>query len=293
MATDARQTRRVMSRATDRPRSLVVPGEKTVFESSIASLHNDAAPPRPVERAQYEAPRKHRRRRAAILDLDGTLVDSNEAHALAWLVALHDFGYEVALDLLRPLVGMTPGRILHHAVGTTRDGGEGERILQRRAQIFCTWYLPRLLPFVGTRALLQRMKRDGLRLVVATTAKPDEAMGLIRAASISDLLDDVVTGTDGEAWPETDIIASALSRTGCPPDGVVMLGDTPYDVAAAVRVGIDAVALRCGGWRDSALRGAVAVFNDACDLLRNYSSSPFFSAATTMPYAPPQLTLVQ
>jgi beta-phosphoglucomutase-like phosphatase (HAD superfamily) len=248
---------------------------------------------RAADRPSFETSKRIRRRRAAILDLDGTLIDSNEAHALAWLVSLHDFGYEVALDLLRPLVGMAPDRILHHAVGTTRDGGESERILQRRAQIFNTWYLPRLLPHVGTRALLQRMKRDGLRLIVATNAKPDEAMGLVRAASVSDLLDDVVTGVEAAGWPATDVITSSLARTECAPESVILLGDTPYDIAAAVRAGIDAVALRCGGWRDSALRGAVAVFDDACDLLRNYSSSPFSSAATTMPYTPPQLTLVQ
>jgi phosphoglycolate phosphatase-like HAD superfamily hydrolase len=249
---------------------------------------------RVLERPEGEVSRKLRRRRAAILDLDGTLVDSNEAHALSWLVALHDFGYEVALDLLRPLVGMSPERIIHHAVGSTRDAGEGERILQRRSQIFSTWYLPRLLPFVGTRALLQRMKREGLRLIVASAAPHDEAMGLVRASGVADLLDDVVTGGDADRWPETDVIGTALLRTRSAPDSVILLGDTPYDVAAGARSGVDVVALRCGGWRDSALHGALAIYDDACDLLRNFSMSPFFTAAAPMAsYTPPQLTLVQ
>ena len=292
MTIDLKLARRGLARLAGRPLSFSTPSDQPIIQPTIAP-RADGPAAQPHDRSQFELSRRAKSRRAAILDLDGTLVDSNEAHALAWLVALHDFGYEVALDLLRPLIGMAPERILHHAIGTTRDTSDTERILQRRAQIFSTWYLPRLLPFVGTRALLQRMKRDGLRLIVATTAKPDEAMGLIRAASVSDLLDDVVTGADVDTWPETDVVASALSRAACAPESVVMLGDTPYDIAASVRVGVDAVALRCGGWRDAALRGAVGIFNDACDLLRNYSSSPFFSSTTTAPYAAPQLTLVQ
>jgi phosphoglycolate phosphatase-like HAD superfamily hydrolase len=246
-----------------------------------------------VERPQRDITARGLRRRAAILDLDGTLVDSNEAHALAWLVALHDFGYEVALDLVRPLVGLPPDRILHHAIGATRDPSEAERIVERRSQIFSTWYLPRLLPFVGTRALLQRMKRDGLRLIVATSAPAEEAMALVRASAVSDLLDDVVVGSEAERWPDTDVVASALARAGCSANSAVLLGDTPYDVAAGVRVGVDTVALRCGGWRDSALRGAAAVYHDACDLLRNFSTSPFFVTTSPATSPAPQLTLMQ
>jgi phosphoglycolate phosphatase-like HAD superfamily hydrolase len=249
----------------------------------------DAAPD---ERPQLEiSPRG--RRQAVILDIDGTLVDSNEAHALSWLVALHDFGHEAALQLLRPLVGMPPERIIGHAIGAPRDAKEAHEIIQRKSQIFRTWYLPRLLPFAGTRALLQRMKRDGLRLIAATTSDSAEAPELVEAASVGDLLDAIVTGSDLEDWPDSDVVGAALSRTRCAPESVLLLGDTPYDIAAGVRAGVDVVVFRCGGWRDSALRGAVAVYSDASDLLRNYSASPFGYAATTLSYAPPQLTLVQ
>jgi beta-phosphoglucomutase-like phosphatase (HAD superfamily) len=303
MTTDVRtprSTRRASAaaRSWDKEVDIETPstrGEPASFDGSVVPIRatGDSRAVRPAERVQYELSRRLRRRRAAILDLDGTLVDSNEAHALAWLVSLHDFGHDVSLDLLRPLIGMAHERILHHAIGALHDPDESRQILERRAQIFSTWYMPRLLPFVGTRALLQRMKRGGLKLVVASAAKPDETTGLVRAAAIEDLVDEVVTAADADSWPESDVVATALAKTGCSPETVVLLGDTPYDIAASVRVGIDAVALRSGGWRDSALRGAVAVFNDAVDLLRNYSSSPFFCAATTTPYVSPQLTLVQ
>ncbi len=251
------------------------------------------APPRTSEAEQLEVPRRMRRRRAAILDLDGTLLDSNEAQALAWLVALHDFGHEVALDLLRPLVGMTPQRVVHHAIGAPASSEKLQQILERRYQVFRTWYLPRLLPFVGTRALLQRMKRDGLRLIAATSALQEEAVGLVRVTSVADLLDDVVSGSDVDAHRHDDVVRTAVGRAGCDTDSILLLGDTPYDVAAGVRAGIDVVAMRCGGWRDSALRGAVAIYDDACDLLRNYSSSPFFFPASSMGYTTPQLRLMQ
>ncbi len=115
----------------------------------------------------------------------------------------------------------------------------------------------------------------------------------MEAAGVGDLFDAVVTGSDLENWPDSDVVAAALSRTRCAPESVLLLGDTPYDIAAGVRAGVDVVVLRCGGWRDSALRGALAVYNDANDLLRNYSASPFGSANTASPYAAPQLTLVQ
>jgi phosphoglycolate phosphatase-like HAD superfamily hydrolase len=262
-------------------------------ETPIIPMIGDALPAEVAERSQREISRRLRRRRAVILDVDGTLLDSNEAHALAWLVALHDFGHEVALELLRPLIGMAPERVIYHAIGAPRDPDEGRDILRRKSQIFRTWYLPRLLPFVGTRALLQRMKRDGLHLIAATMAGADEAAELIQASGIGDLLDARVTGSDIENWPDSELVAAALSRSRCSPESVLLLGDTPYDIAAGSRAGVDVVALRCGGWRDAALRGAAAVYNDACDLLRNYSTSPFFSATTAAPYASPRLTLVQ
>ena len=296
MTTDLRGTRGVVARSAQSAFSIASPGEQLTIDvpvGAVVATRAEGRLSRPIEHAHRQTAMHGRRRRAAILDVDGTLVDSNEAHALAWLVALHDFGYEVALDLVRPLIGMPPERILHHAIGTPRDSSEGERIVERRSQIFNTWYLPRLLPFVGTRALLQRMKRDGLRLIVATSALAEEAMALVRASAVSDLLDDVVVGSEGERWPDTDVVAAALERTGCSADSVILVGDTPYDVAAGVRVGVDVVALRCGGWRDSALRGAAAVYNDACDLLRNFSTSPFFVPATPPSPSAPQLTLMQ
>jgi phosphoglycolate phosphatase-like HAD superfamily hydrolase len=79
--------------------------------------------------------------------------------------------------------------------------------------------------------------------------------------------------------PDPDIVRAALDRTGCPAADVIMIGDTPYDVAAARRAGIDIIALRCGGWSDRELEGAAAIYSDPADLVDNYDRSPFTTPA--------------
>jgi phosphoglycolate phosphatase-like HAD superfamily hydrolase len=210
-----------------------------------------------------------------ILDLDGTLLDTKEAHALSWLVALHEVERDVHVEQLRSLVGLTSAEILAAASGLAAHDAVGRRVLQRRAEIFRTWYLKRLRPFMGTRALLQRMRREGLRLVACTAGPVDEAVGLLRTAGIGDLLDDAVAQDDtlGLAT-HRDVIEAAVAQCACVRDGIVLLGDTPYDVDAGRRAGIAVVAVRCGGWADAALQGADALFDDPRDLLARFDDSP-------------------
>jgi phosphoglycolate phosphatase-like HAD superfamily hydrolase len=220
-----------------------------------------------------------RRRRGVIFALEGTLVDSQEARVLAWLVALHDCGHDVSLELLRPLMGMGPGELIPTATGLAADSEEARRIVQRHAQVFRTWYMPRLLPFVGTRRVMQRMKRDGLRTLAVVSASGHEAAELVRSTGAADLLDDVIT-TGDEAPNATFFggVETAVARSGCGRDGVVLVGSSPFDVAVGQRAGIDVVALRCAGWSAEALQGAVAIYDDLRDVLARYGSSPFGSS---------------
>ncbi|HSA58042.1 MAG TPA: HAD hydrolase-like protein [Gemmatimonadaceae bacterium] len=222
-----------------------------------------------------------RRRRAAIFALEGSLVDSQEARVLAWLVAMHDCGYDVSLELLRPLMGMGPGELIPTATGLSANSEEARRILVRQAQVFQTWYLPRLLPFVGTRRLLHRMKRDGMRTLAVVSTSGQEAAELLRASSAGDLLDDVITaGDDAPNATFAHALETAVARSGCGREGAVLIGNSPFDVAVGRRVGIGVVALRSGGWSTEALQGAVAIYEDVQDLLARYGSSPFGSADT-------------
>ena len=222
-----------------------------------------------------------RRRRAVILGLEGALVDTREASTLSWLVALHDGGHDVSIDLLRHLSGVPSTELLRVVAGISAESTEGRDILKQQDRIFRTWYLPRILPFVGARRLLQRMKSDGLRVIALSGGSADAAPELVRASGVADLLDDVVAA-DGEPRDAVlnEVITSVIASCGCKRDGVVLVGDSPYDVSAGERAGIDVIALRCGGWTDASLQGALAVYEDHVHLLSQFQTSPLGSLGT-------------
>lgn len=215
--------------------------------------------------------------RGVILDVDGTLVDSNDAHAWAWRLALLEAGFNVPFERIRPLIGKGGDKLLPEVSGLSEDTPEGERVSKRRGEIFQRDYLPRVAAFPRTRELLQRMRGDGLKLVVASSAKEDELRPLLEIAGAADLIEHATSTDDAEeSKPDPDIVKAALAASGLTPAEVLMLGDTPYDVEAAGRAGIRTIALRCGGWREEDLAGAgaLAVYDDPADLLARYEASP-------------------
>ncbi|HWA72468.1 MAG TPA: HAD family hydrolase [Polyangiaceae bacterium] len=136
-------------------------------------------------------------------------------------------------------------------------------------------YLPKLRPFAKARELLLRLRADGVRLVVATSAGEEEMQALVKVANIEDLLDDQTSSSDAKnSKPDPDIISAALKRARANPDEAWMLGDTPYDVEAARRAGVQVIALRSGGWKDEQLTGATAIYENVAELLALYESSP-------------------
>ncbi len=215
------------------------------------------------------------RLRAVLLDVDGTLIASNDAHAQAYVDAGKELGYEIDFDKVRRLIGMGGDKLLPRAVGLEEESEEGERLTERKKEIFEERYLPSLEPTPDARQLLHRLRDDALKLVVATSAKKDEMKALLEQAGLTDLVHDATSASDAEeSKPDPDIVQAALEQAGFPPDQVVMLGDTPYDVEAATRAGIGIIAVRCGGWRDEDLQGALAVYDDPADLLAHYEESP-------------------
>lgn len=215
-------------------------------------------------------------RRVALLDVDGTLVDSNDAHANAWVEALAAHGHEVPFARVRELIGKGGDKLLPETTGIAKDSVEGQEISKRRSAIFAKTYLPSLRAFPGARDLLQELKARGVKLVVATSAQRGELDKLLEAADVADLIEEAATSSDAEdSKPDPDIVLAALRAAGCKPHEAVMLGDTPYDVAAATKAGVRVIALRCGGWDDAGLAGATAIYDHARDLLKHLDTSPF------------------
>jgi HAD superfamily hydrolase (TIGR01509 family) len=224
--------------------------------------------------------------RGVILDVDGTLIDSNDAHARAWIDALTERGGRVSFDDVRRLIGMGGDKLLPRITGLQSDRPPGKQIVERRGHIFRERYLPHLQPLPGARPLLERLRRDGLQLAVASSAQEDELRPLLERAGVADLLEQRTSSDDAErSKPDPDIVQAALHRLRLAPGHVVMIGDTPYDVEAAQRAGIAIVALRSGGWDDAALAGAAAVYRDPADLLQHYDESVFGRPAASPVFA--------
>jgi len=220
--------------------------------------------------------------RAVIFDVDGTLVDSNDAHAHAWVRALGERGRRVEFSRVRPLIGMGSDKLLPAVAGLAADSPEGRAIVDRRREIFLDEYVRRLRPTRGARELLEWLRDDRLELYVASSANADELEPLLRVAGADKMIESVASSDAApRSKPDPDIVRAALDRTGCPAGDVIMIGDTPYDVEAALRAGIGIIALRSGGWSDRGLAGAAAVYQDPADLLDHYDVSPFKRPAPT------------
>ncbi len=214
-----------------------------------------------------------------ILDVDGTLIDSNDAHASAWVEALTEQGYKFPFKKIRCMIGMGGDKILATVLGFRKDTAQGKRISERRGQIFKDKYLSTLKPFPGVQQLLNRMKDEGLKLVIGTSAQPDELQDLLKIAKLSDFFEAQTSSGDVKnSKPDPDIIKVALDRLGLPTEKVVMIGDTPYDIVAAARAKVPTIALRCGGWADQDLKEALCVYNDPLDLLDRFDKSPLYTA---------------
>jgi HAD superfamily hydrolase (TIGR01509 family) len=214
--------------------------------------------------------------RAVILDVDGTLVDSNDAHADAWIAAFTEFGITVAYDAVRRSIGMGGDKLMPAVAGIEESSRLGQQIAQRRADIFKSRYLPGITAFPHVRELIRRLKDDGYTPAVASSAKEDELDPLLEAAGVQDLIP-ARTSSDAadRSKPDPDIVVAALEQVSADRARAVMIGDTPYDVAAAKRAGIEIVGVECGGWTREALAGAVEVYRDPADLLERYATSIF------------------
>lgn len=214
--------------------------------------------------------------RGIILDIDGTLILSNDAHAQAWVDAFAEFGRELAYDQVRPLIGMGGDKLLARvAPGLSEEEGEGKQISERRREIFLERYAPSLESAPGSRELVQRMRHAGLHLMVGTSAKQQELDALLKAAHVEDLLTEMTTSDEVEqSKPAPDVVTVALDKLHLAAGEVIMIGDTPYDIESAGRSKVGTIAVRCGGWDDGHLGGALAIYDDPADLLAHFDESP-------------------
>lgn len=208
-----------------------------------------------------------------IFDVDGTLIDSNDAHAHAWVEAFAEHGITVAYDSVRRAIGMGGDKLMPTVAGIKEDTDEGRKISARRSEIFRHTWLPQLQPFPGAYELVRRLKDDGCTLAVASSAKEQELHSLLQVADVADLIPTRTSSDDAErSKPDPDIVSAAVRRAGGSRERTIMIGDTPYDVEAAQRAGIQMIAFTCGGWPAADLHGAATVLSGPADLLERYET---------------------
>ncbi len=215
--------------------------------------------------------------RAVIFDLDGTLVDSNELHVEAWDEAFRHFGKEFPKEKLRKQIGKGGDQYLPEFLNEFEIRTLGAEIEQFRSKLFIQKYRDRVRPFPQVRELLQRVRDDGKKIALATSGNESETKFYLKLLHISDLVDAYTSKNDvAQSKPQPDIFLRALNLLHLSATDAIVIGDTPYDIEAAKKIGLSTIAVLCGGFSTDELRaeGAIAIFHDPADLLANYQRSP-------------------
>jgi HAD superfamily hydrolase (TIGR01549 family) len=211
---------------------------------------------------------------AAILDVDGTLVDTNYHHAIAWYRAFREHGVSPPVCRIHRHIGMGGDQLVAAVTGEQVEQQSGDAIRDAEERLYGE-LIDEVRAFDGARELIEELKRRGHTVILASSAKRDEVDHYLDLLDARDLADGWTTSADVEATkPEPDLVAAALEKardlTG------VMIGDTTWDVEAASRADLKAVAVLTGGFSEPELRGAgaVAVFESPVDLRESLDATP-------------------
>ena len=215
---------------------------------------------------------------AVLFDIDGTLLDSNLAHAQAWVEVFRRHGHEVPVAAVRRQIGKGADKLMPVFLPKAEVERIGEQLKKERVELFREEYLPLVRPFPKVRELFERLTRDGKKIALASSATGPELEEYKRLLGVADLLDAHTSADDAKrSKPDPDIFEAALDRLGRPdPAAAIVVGDTPYDAEAANRAGLKVIGVTCGGWSaaDLTAAGCAVVYRDPADLLANYERSP-------------------
>ena len=214
---------------------------------------------------------------AVLFDVDGTLIDSVDAHARAWTNALRYFGVDVAFDRVRAQIGKGGDQLLPVFMSAADIERRGEALEAYRREIFKRDELPTIRPLPRVGDLFVRLRRAGQRIVLASSAHRWEIEHHLRLLDVEQLVDGFTTSDDVDrSKPCPDIFAMALDVAGVPADRAVAVGDSPWDAIAATRAGVRSIGVRSGGFSDTDLldAGCVAIYGDPAALLIDYENTP-------------------
>ena len=212
---------------------------------------------------------------AALLDVDGTLIDANYQHALAWYRAFRAHDIVLPIWRIHRAVGMGGDQLVPALAGKRVDADKGDEIRDTRDRIYKGEFIAEVAPLAGARDLIVALQDRGVRVVLASSAPEDEIEHYLDLLDARDLVDAWTTKDDVDATkPAPDLVVAALEKAGT--HDAVMVGDTPWDVEAASKAGVETVCLITGGWSKQELReaGAIAVFESAAELCERLDETP-------------------
>jgi HAD superfamily hydrolase (TIGR01549 family) len=211
---------------------------------------------------------------AAILDIDGTLVDSNYQHAIAWYRALRRHDVIAPIWRIHRHIGMGGDQLVAAVCGDEVEERLGDDIRDAETKLYFE-LIDEVAQLEGARELIEELKRGDRQVVLASSAKPDEVDHYLDLLDARELADAWTSSGDVEATkPHPDLVESALERIGGGP--AVMVGDSTWDCEAAKRAGVESIAVLTGGFSEEELgeAGAVAVFSSIVELRERLSSTP-------------------
>lgn len=218
--------------------------------------------------------------RAAIFDIDGTLIDSVDLHARAWQDALAHFGHDATFEQVRAQIGKGGDQLMPVFLSDAEREDHGSEMEEWRGHHFKSKYLGLIRPFSAVSELLHRVHEAGLTVAVATSAKQSEMDVYLDIAGVRDLVDVATSSDDAErSKPAPDIFEAALKKLGMDGPDTVAIGDTPYDAQAAAQASIPTIGLLCGGFAEADLLkgGCIAVYPGPGALLASFDTSPLGS----------------
>jgi HAD superfamily hydrolase (TIGR01549 family) len=208
-----------------------------------------------------------------IFDIDGTLLDSNDLHARAWVEAFAAYGKKISLKRIRPRMGEGADQLLPEFLSKKEIKEFGEDLDKLSGEIFKRKYFAKVRPFPKVRELFKKIRQSGARIALASSADAGEVKKYEKVARIQDLVERSASSDDANiSKPSPDIFHAALKLLGDPKhDSVLVVGDSPFDAMAAKKAKIPAVGVLCGGFSKKILKanGCRAVYKDPADLLKN------------------------
>lgn len=215
--------------------------------------------------------------KAVFLDVDGTLIDSNDSRVDAWDEAFHDAGLFVERDKIRAQIGKG-GDVLIPSLFPELDTAARQKIDHRHGAIFASRYRSKVKPFAMAGDLVRRLHSDGKQVIIATSSKAADTIYYTDLLDITDVIDGMTTGEEVDSSkPTGDIFHSALAKIfPLGANDAIAVGDSPYDVLGAQKNDVRTIALLSGGFSELDLEeaGAVAIYHSVKDLYEHYEESP-------------------